>query len=95
MGSYIEKDMRAAYLDAIFANVTTGRSLRVVVDAGNGITGAIAPQLVEELGCDVIPLHCEIDGRMHEMESSLLIMDFILQLKARFPDRDVLRLHGA
>jgi hypothetical protein len=32
-------------------------------------------------------VHCEIDGRMDEMEGSLLIMDFILGLKLRFPDR--------
>ncbi len=32
-------------------------------------------------------VHCEVEGRMSEMESSLLIMDFILGLKARFPNR--------
>jgi phosphomannomutase/phosphoglucomutase len=40
-----------------------GRPLRVVVDAGNGAAGPIAPLLLERLGCEVIPLYCEPDGR--------------------------------
>jgi hypothetical protein len=32
-------------------------------------------------------VHSELDGQMDEMESSMLIMDLILRLKARFPDR--------
>jgi len=37
-------------------------SLRVVVDAGNGMGGIVAPELLENLGCQVIPLYCEVDG---------------------------------
>jgi phosphomannomutase/phosphoglucomutase len=36
--------------------------LRVVVDAGNGATSHIAPQLFKQLGYDVIELYCEPDG---------------------------------
>lgn len=38
------------------------RPLTVVVDAGNGATGNIAPALFTAMGCTVIPLFCEIDG---------------------------------
>lgn len=38
------------------------RPLKVVLDAGNGIAGDIAPKLFKQLGCDVIPLFCEVDG---------------------------------
>jgi phosphomannomutase/phosphoglucomutase len=34
----------------------------VVVDCGNGAAGVIAPQLIEALNCEVIPLFCEVDG---------------------------------
>jgi phosphomannomutase/phosphoglucomutase len=39
------------------------RRLRVVVDTGNGAASAIAPAVVERLGCEVIPLYCDPDGR--------------------------------
>jgi phosphomannomutase/phosphoglucomutase len=38
------------------------RRLKVVVDCGNGAAGVIAPQLIEALNCEVIPLFCEVDG---------------------------------
>jgi phosphomannomutase / phosphoglucomutase len=36
---------------------------KVVVDCGNGTAGVVAPQLFERLGCDVVPLFAEPDGR--------------------------------
>lgn len=35
----------------------------VVVDAGNGTGGMVAPALLRELGCEVTELYCEPDGR--------------------------------
>lgn len=32
-------------------------------------------------------VHCEIDGRLHEMAGSILMMDFIFRLKMRFPQQ--------
>lgn len=32
-------------------------------------------------------VHCEIDGRLQEMSGSMLMMDFILRLKMRFPQQ--------
>lgn len=40
----------------------TGK-LRVVVDAGNGATSTIAPDLFRSLGYDVVELYCRPDGR--------------------------------
>lgn len=50
------------YIETIFADVALGGDLSVVVDAGNGVTGKIAPRLFEEIGCDVIALNCDLDG---------------------------------
>jgi len=36
--------------------------VKLVVDAGNGTAGPVAPKLLRELGCDVIELFCEPDG---------------------------------
>jgi len=50
------------YTDRILDDVALAQSLKVVVDCGNGVAGAIAPRLIQELGCEVIPLYCEVDG---------------------------------
>lgn len=55
-------DVRADYIERITSDIQTERSLRVVVDAGNGIAGEIAPQLLAGIGCEPIPLNCEVDG---------------------------------
>jgi len=36
--------------------------MRLVVDCGNGVAGATAPELYRRLGCDVAELYCEVDG---------------------------------
>ncbi len=50
------------YVDRIFSDVALAAEIKIVIDAGNGATGSVAPTLFEELGCEVIPLHCDIDG---------------------------------
>lgn len=55
-------DVRQDYLDEILNDIAVAAPLKVVVDAGNGVSGAIAPGLIEDLGCEVIQLYCEVDG---------------------------------
>ncbi|MCB1560726.1 MAG: phosphomannomutase/phosphoglucomutase [Xanthomonadales bacterium] len=52
----------ADYIDRIAGDVQIERSLKVVADAGNGIAGIVAPQVLESIGCEVVPLYCEVDG---------------------------------
>ena len=61
-GSQSSQDVRRAYLDRIVGDIAVAAPLKVVLDAGNGIAGELAPILVEELGCEVVPLYCEVDG---------------------------------
>jgi phosphomannomutase/phosphoglucomutase len=44
-------------------NIRLERSLKVVIDSGNGTAGAVAPKVLRDLGCEVIDLFSEIDGR--------------------------------
>ena len=37
------------------------RKLKVVVACGNGTAGAFAPRVLEAIGCEVVPLDCELD----------------------------------
>lgn len=39
------------------------RPMKIVVDAGNGTAALVAPDLLRGLGCDVVGLYCEPDGR--------------------------------
>ena len=50
------------YRQRIADDVTLARPLKVVVDCGNGIGGAIGPQVLEAIGADVVPLYAEVDG---------------------------------
>src|SRR5262245_6654536 len=61
-GRRTERDPREDYFAAIQRIVRLARPLRVVVDAGNGIAGTFAPELLRRLGCEVIELFCESDG---------------------------------
>ena len=61
-GARTPRDPREDYLQAIQRIVRFERRLRVVVDAGNGIAGSIAPELLRRLGAEVIELYCESDG---------------------------------
>lgn len=50
------------YIERIFSDVALASNLSIVIDAGNAVTGIVAPQLFEELGCNVTPLYCDLDG---------------------------------
>src|SRR5262245_30973010 len=52
-----------AYVDRIAGDVKLARKFKIAIDCGNGVTGVIAQRLYERLGCDVIGLYTEVDGR--------------------------------
>ncbi|HEY7776390.1 MAG TPA: phosphomannomutase/phosphoglucomutase, partial [Kineobactrum sp.] len=61
-GSISQRDITPAYLREIIGDITIPTPLKVVVDAGNGATSIVAPQLFAGVGCEVVPLYCDIDG---------------------------------
>lgn len=61
-GSKSKADVVDDYIERIVGDVSLSRSIKVVIDAGNGVAGLIAPRLLQELGCDVIELNCDVDG---------------------------------
>lgn len=50
------------YIQRVSQDIKLQRPLKVVVDCGNGVVGVLAEKLFASLGCDVIPLYCEVDG---------------------------------
>jgi phosphomannomutase/phosphoglucomutase len=55
-------DVREAYLERISGDVKLARSMKVIVDCGNGVAGDLAPNMLRRLGCEVEELYCEVDG---------------------------------
>lgn len=61
-GRYIyEAGMAERYIAALTDRPKLKRRLKVVVATGNGTAGAFAPQVLAGVGCEVIPLHTELD----------------------------------
>jgi len=78
-------DISGDYIRRITDDIQPERKLKVVVDCGNGIPGAYAPAVLEGIGCEVIPLYCEVDGTFpnHHPDPSDLhnLQDLILSVK--------------
>ncbi|MBD3670442.1 MAG: phosphomannomutase/phosphoglucomutase [Gammaproteobacteria bacterium] len=62
-GRVVEENVFPAYLDRVKRDVSIQPGYKVVVDGGNGVAGPFASALLKELGCEVIELYCEVDGR--------------------------------
>lgn len=62
-GSYQPISVTEAYINRITEDISLARPLRVVLDCGNGVAGVVAPELLRRLGCEVIELFCDVDGR--------------------------------
>jgi phosphomannomutase / phosphoglucomutase len=62
-GSSRTFDIIPEYESYVAGQVHLAKKLKVVVDAGNGTGGYVAVPLLERLGCEVVPLYCEMDGR--------------------------------
>jgi phosphomannomutase/phosphoglucomutase len=56
-------DFPARYIADLTRCPKLKRRLKVVCACGNGTTGAFAPQVLEAVGCEVVPLDCELDHR--------------------------------
>ena len=72
-GGYRTERINEQYIDYIINDVAIAQPLKIVIDAGNGVTGIIAPQLFEQLGCEVVPLYCDVDPKFphHDPDPSI------------------------
>jgi len=55
-------DIVDRYLERVVSDVKLSRPMRIAIDCGNGVAGALAPRLFRALGCEVTELFCEVDG---------------------------------
>lgn len=54
-------DLADRYIKALTNRPKLKRKLKVVAACGNGTAGAFAPKILEALGCEVVPLDCDLD----------------------------------
>ena len=55
------ENFAARYIDDLTNRKKITRKLKVVCACGNGTAGAFAPKVLAALGCEVVPLDCELD----------------------------------
>ena len=85
-GALIHRDFVPEYLQRIVEDVHLIRPIKIVVDAGNGAAGQVAPELFRQLGCEVFELYCEVDGQFpnHHPDPSqpANLKDLMVQVRA-------------
>ncbi|MGN0018091.1 MAG: phosphomannomutase/phosphoglucomutase [Candidatus Gastranaerophilaceae bacterium] len=63
-GKVVEYDLIPDYTDVMKLNFgRVGEGVKVVVDSANGTGGVVAPSLYRALGCDVVELYSNPDGK--------------------------------
>jgi phosphomannomutase len=55
-------DVLKDYSARIVGDIRLARPMKIVVDSGNGIAGASAPDILRAIGCEVVELYSEVDG---------------------------------
>ena len=87
-GKVIEADVREKYLDEVTRGVSAD-GLKIVVDAGNGMSGMLLADVFKRLGGEVVPLFWDLDGTFPNHEADPLKEENMRDLQA------AVREHGA
>lgn len=82
-GEVSQLDIVPAYVSHVANDIVLAGSYKVVLDCGNGIAGNVAPRLLEELGCDVVRLYCDIDGSFPNHAPDPSVMENLSDLVAK------------
>jgi phosphomannomutase len=86
-GTVSEQDVLEAYAAHLLSlSPVSGRRLKVVVDAGNGMAGHTAPAVFGRLGEDqveLVPMYFELDGSFPNHEANPIEPDNLVDLQHR------------
>lgn len=67
------------YLSEFRQRIHLQRKLKIVIDCGNGASSTFAQHVFETIGCEVLPLYCNLDGdfpyHIADPEDKLNMMD--------------------
>ena len=79
--SCFDIDITETYLHDIVGDIKLQRKISLIVDAGNGVAGKIAPLLYRRMGAKVLGLFCEVDGNFpnhHPDPSKIENLDYLI-----------------
>ena len=62
-GSVKSIDVVESYIDEVKKNIRLERPIKISIDCGNGAAAVVAEEIYNELGCEVVALYCELDGK--------------------------------
>ncbi|WP_068124187.1 phosphomannomutase/phosphoglucomutase, partial [Nocardioides massiliensis] len=83
-GTITERDVLADYAAHLRSLApVSGRRLKVVVDAGNGMAGHTAPAVLDPLDLDVVAMYYELDGTFPNHEANPIDAATLVDLQAR------------
>ncbi len=72
-----------AYKAMLKERIHIDKPFKIVVDAGNGTAGPIAPEMFEAMGCRVTRLFCEPDGTFPNHLPDPTVLKYIADLRAK------------
>lgn len=75
-------DIMNDYIQRMISDIQLQRPLKVVVDCGNGVAGPIVPDVIRRLGCEVIELYCDVDGRFPNHHPDPTVEENLIDLRA-------------
>ncbi len=81
-GESADGSILGRYREAIVARHRLARPVKVVVDCGNGVGSLIAVSTLEALGCEVVPLFCDSDGRFPNHHPDPTVLENLVDLQA-------------
>ncbi len=82
-GSVTPLPILPSYHKFLLGNIRLDRKVKVVIDSGNGTAGLVAPQIIRDLGCEVIDLYSEVDGRFPNHHPDPTIPEYMQDLIAK------------
>jgi len=77
-----------AYIQDLISRFTLQKPVKVVVDAGNGAGGPIAPAVLRGIGADVKELYCEQDGTFPNHHPDPTVPEYVQDLIKNVKDWD-------
>jgi phosphomannomutase/phosphoglucomutase len=83
MGKAEVSEIIPTYMEHLRKGFPHLNGIKVVVDAGNGTAGLIAPQLMRDLGCEVIELYCDPDGNFPNHHPDPVVLENLKDLVAK------------
>lgn len=79
-GTLYHQNIKDDYINYIKDRIDLKKKLKLVIDAGSGTAGLIAPKLLKEIGCEVIKLYCELDGTYPHHHPDPTVVEFVQDL---------------